>query len=97
MTDKERRPAVYAAAQYAYDQIAPEIKENLVEALTWAGDTLTNHEGGGHSFEIAYDPKTEGFVACFAKPEWNADHASQPMPTAQEAIVMAVCEYLNGV
>jgi len=96
-TDKQRRPIPYAMAQAAFDEVPDAIKENIHEAITWAIDTLTNHEGSGHSFEISYDTKTEGFIASFAKPQWNADHSSQPMATAQEAIVMAVCEYLNGV
>lgn len=95
--DRQRRPIPYAKAQAAYDAVPQPIKDDLFEALTWARETLTNHEGAGHHFELAYDVKEEGFVACFAKPQWNADHASQPMNTAQEAIVMAVCEYLNGV
>ncbi len=38
-----------------------------------------------------------GLVVCsFAKPSWNADHCSKPMEHGAEAIVMAVCEYLNG-
>lgn len=95
--DGERRPAVYAAAKKAFDDVPECVRMDLFEALTWAKQTLTNHEGAGHSFELAYDTKTDGFIACFAKPRWNADHASQPMDTAQEAIVMAVCEYLSGV
>lgn len=94
MTDKERRPAVYAAAQAAFDAVDPDARDNLEEALAWARRTLTNHEGAGHYFELIYE---DGFKCCFAKPVWNADHCSQPMPTAPEAIVMAVCEYLNGV
>lgn len=94
MTDQERRPHVYAAAQQAFDKAPSEAKDDLEEALSWARQTLTNHEGAGHTFALDYD---KGFVCCFAKPQWNADHCSQPMPTAPEAIVMAVCEYLNGV
>jgi len=95
MTDRERRPIPYAKAQAAYDAVPEWVRYDLFEAISWARETLTNHEGAGHHFELACDPK--GFVACFAKAEWNADHASQPMNSAQEAIVMAVCEYLNGV
>lgn len=97
MTDKERRPLPYAKAKAAFEAVPAWVREDLYLALTWARNELTLHEGSGHNFEIAYDEREEGFVACFAKPEWNADHCSQPMNTAQEAIIMAVCEYLNGV
>lgn len=73
------------------------IRDDLFEAITWARTTLTNKEGAGHLFEIGYSMKGEGFTASFAKPQRNADHSSQPMDTAQNAIVMAVCDYLNGV
>jgi hypothetical protein len=95
MTDRERRPLPYQKAQIAFEQVPEEIRFNLFEALNWALETLKSHEGDGHLFEICY--QHDGFVASFAKPQWNADHTSQPMNTAQEAIVMAVCEYLNGV
>lgn len=90
----------YARAQTAFDAVDASIREGLVEALAWAIETLRDHEGAGHTFELSYNQargdRPEGFVASFAKPQWNADHSSQPMPSAQEAIVMAVCEYLNG-
>ena len=95
MSDKERRPHVYAAAQAAFDAVSAYEREDLVAALDWARETLTNHEGSGHDIHLIHE--NGGFVCCFAKPQWNADHVSQPMPTAPEAIVMAVCEYLNGV
>lgn len=94
MSDKDRRPHVYAAAQAAFDAVHWEIRDDLEQALEWAHKTLTNREGSGHTFSLIYE---EGFMCCFCKPQWNADHCSQPMPTAPEAIVMAVCEYLNGV
>jgi len=72
------------------------VKDNLEIALMWALNTLRDREGTGHSFELVAEPDGQ-FRACFAKPRWNADHCSQPMPTAQEAIVMAVCEYVSGV
>lgn len=97
MTDKERRPIPYARAQAAYDAVPQMTKDDLFEAMDWARETLTKHEGDGHHFEIGFDEKSKGFYACFSKAQWNADHCSQPMDTAQEAIVMAVCEYLNGV
>jgi hypothetical protein len=95
--DKARRPAVYAAALAAFNEVPESTRYNLNEALTWALETLEFKEGTGHSFEISFDEKSKGFVASFCKPQWKADHSSQPMNTAQEAIVMAVCEYLNGV
>jgi len=97
MNDRLRRPHVYAKADEAFAEAPQAAKDDLREALDWAHQVLTNHEGTGHHFEIGYSILDKGFYACFAKPQWNADHCSQPMPTAQEAIVMAVCEYLNGV
>lgn len=93
--DKERRPVPYAKAQAAFNNVPECTRQDLLEAITWAKSTLTELEGGGHYFELGYCD--DGFIACFAKPSWNADHVSQPMPTAQEAIVMAVCEYMSGV
>lgn len=87
----------YARAQAQYDAVPEDIREDLFGAITWARETLRDHEGSGHNFEISYDERKQGFVASFSKPQWNADHASQPMNTAQNAIVMAVCEYLCGV
>ena len=93
-TDKTRRPKVYAAAQTAFSAVDEDVRDDLESALNWAKETLTNHEGSGHHFSLIYEG---GFMCCFCKPQWNADHCSQAMETAPEAIVMAVCEYLNGV
>lgn len=93
-TDKTRRPKVYAAAQTAFSAVDEDVRDDLESALNWAKETLTNHEGSGHHFSLIYEG---GFMCCFCKPQWNADHCSQTMETAPEAIVMAVCEYLNGV
>lgn len=92
--DRKRRPGVYAKAQEAFSATPDYVRDDLEEALEWAKRTLSNHEGGGHNFSLIYEG---GFMCCFCKPQWNADHCSQPMETAPEAIVMAVCEYLNGV
>lgn len=95
MTDEERRPQVYAAAKAMFDGVSSDIRGDLVSALEWAQNTLRDHEGSGHHFSLIHE--NGGFKCCFAKPQWNADHCSQAMPEAPEAIVMAVCEYLNGV
>lgn len=95
LTDKQRRPSVYEAAQTAFEQTPDYAKDDLLMALEWAKNTLMNHEGSGHNFSLIIE--SGEFCCCFCKPQWNADHCSQPMPTAPEAIVMAVCEYLNGV
>lgn len=78
--------AFYAAPDYTRD--------DLFEALAWAKETLTNHEGAGHHINVIH--QKDGVVCAFAKPQWNADHCSQPCDTASDAIVLAVCEYLNG-
>jgi hypothetical protein len=36
-------------------------------------------------------------VCCsFAKPSWKGDHCGRGMEHGAQAMVMAVCEYLNG-
>ena len=87
--DLERR------IQSAYDEVPTYLKEDFVEAAIWARDTLRDHEGKGHHFELS--PEPDGTLACsFAKPEWPGDHCGRGMETAAEAIVRAVVEYLNG-
>lgn len=95
MTHKE---IVEKNVQAAYAAVDDFIKENIYQAGLWAVTTLTNHEGSGHSIDVtAAGSKHPGLVVCsFSKPSWPADHCSRPMETGSEAIVMAVCEYLNG-
>lgn len=79
-----------------YNSISDDIKDDIYEAIVWAKTTLTNHEGSGHSFYVTAS-SVPGWVVCsFAKPSWSGDHCSKPMEHGAEAIVMAVCEYLNG-
>ncbi|MDR3547039.1 MAG: hypothetical protein P4M11_01970 [Candidatus Pacebacteria bacterium] len=82
----------------AYEAVPAHIKEDICEAAAWARTTLTNHEGSGHSIDVtAAGSKHPGMVVCsFAKPQWPSDHCGRPMELGSEAIVMAVCEYLNG-
>ena len=94
ISDEVRRPKVYAAAREQFNSVDALIKDDIEGALEWAKETMTAHEGDGHHFSIIYE---DGFKCCFCKPSWNADHCSQAMPSAAEAVVMAVCEYLNGV
>ena len=94
--DKKLRPHVYAAAQKMFDGVDECHKQDIASAIDWARETLTNHEGAGHSFYIVAGDNGL-FCCCFAKPQWNADHCSQGMDESHEAIVMAVCEYLSGV
>ena len=78
-----------------YEAVDETIKEDIYEAITWAREKLTNLEGSGHLFEIV--SQGDGMVVCaFAKPSWSGDHCSRAMDTGSQAIVMAVCEYLNG-
>jgi hypothetical protein len=91
-----------ARIQSQYEAVPEHIREDLVEAAIWAREVLTRHEGGGHHFEIsAYCTLVDGqFVrdgslqCSFAKASWAGDHCGQPMDSAAEAIVRAVCEYL---
>jgi hypothetical protein len=93
-------PTQEAAIQAMYAAVDEEIREDLGAALDWARTTLTNHEGAGHIFNVlpylTLNRKFKGLSCEFSKPEWSGSHASRPMATASEAMVMAVCEYLNG-
>lgn len=84
-----------AAIQKAFADVPDYVKEDVVEAAAWAKETLTNHEGSGHCFDIFPD-KSGGLVFNFHKPAWAGDHTGRHMPYGGQAIVMAVCEYLNG-
>jgi len=79
-----------------YDSIPTYIKEDTYEALLWAIDYMTNMEGEDHSFHI-YGNEDATVSCSLSKPRWVADHCSKGMDTGAEAIVMAVCEYVNGV
>ncbi|MCK1543322.1 hypothetical protein IVB12_15510 [Bradyrhizobium sp. 179] len=84
-----------AATQAAYNAVDQFIKDDIVEAANWARTTLTNHEGAGH--HIVVTGTKDGLVVCsFAKPQWAGDHSGPAMEEGAEAIVMAVCSYLNG-
>jgi hypothetical protein len=81
-----------------YEAVPDYIKDDIGEAITWAKKTLTDHEGSGHQFYVHGSHKNPGLVVCsFAKPQWSGDHCSREMEHGAEAIVMAVCEYLNGM
>ncbi len=82
------------ATQAAYDAVPEDIREDIVEAANWAKKTLTDHEGRGH--QIFVTASGECVVCSFAKPSWPGDHCGPPMEHGAQAIVMAVCSYLNG-
>lgn len=78
-----------------YNSIPEYIREDICEASKWAQDYMTKLEGEGHEFYIT--AKEDGTVCCsFAKPEWSGDHSSRGMEHGAQAMVMAVCEYVNG-
>ena len=79
-----------------YAHVPDFVKEDLYEALVWARNTLTEHEGSGHQFNVLGD-RDMMMYGNFAKPSWAGDHTGRPKETAAEAIVIAVCDYLNGV
>ena len=82
--------------QASYAAVPERTREDLYEALQWARETLTGMEGEGHEFHITSDGKN-GMVCCsFYKPEWPGDHCGRGMESGSEAIVMAVCEYIEG-
>ena len=81
--------------QTAYDAVPEHVRDDICEAVVWAKDTLMKLEGEGHLFYIT--GTKEGKVCCsFAKPEWSGDHCGRPMEYGAPAVVMAVCEYLEG-
>lgn len=85
-----------ARIQAAYSAVPEEIRDDIGEATKWARETLTNLEGSGHQIYVSASSE-EGLVMCsFAKPSWAGDHSGRGMEHGAEAIVMAVCEYLNG-
>jgi hypothetical protein len=90
-----RNDALEARVKAAYDAVPDYIRDDIVKAAKWARKTLTEHEGSGH--QIYVTGTNDGMVVCsFAKPEWSGDHCGDPMEHGAEAIVRAVCEYLNG-
>jgi hypothetical protein len=85
-----------AATQAAYDAVSDDIKSDIVDAANWARNTLTNLEGSGHHIVVTGE-KSTGLVVCsFAKASWAGDHSGPAMEEGAEAIVMAVCSYMNG-
>ncbi len=85
------------AAREMYKKVPDSAKlGDLFDALSWARDTLRDKEGLGHQFHI-HATINEMFQCSFAKPEWGGDHCSDEYPEAEEAIIMAVCEYLCGM
>lgn len=85
-----------AAALEAYNAVPEYIRYDMWEAMNWARETLRDHEGSGHHFEITAD-KRGALACCFAKPQWNADHCGDYYDSASEAIVSAVVTYLAGL
>jgi hypothetical protein len=91
-----RNPALEAKIVAMVEGLDEEIRTDLVEAVNWARETLTNHEGRGHFIVLAADSEPGMLHCSFAKPSWSADHCGEPREEAPEAIVRAVCEYLCG-
>jgi hypothetical protein len=83
-------------ACYMYNSIPEEIREDICEATIWAKDYMMRQEGEGHQFYVFGN--SDGTTSCsFAKPSWGGDHHSRPMEHGAQSIVMAVCEYVNGM
>lgn len=91
---RERKGLLEANIQASYDAVPDDIREDIVKAGVWARETLTNFEGSGH--EIFVTASGDRVVCSFAKPEWAGDYCGRGMDHGAEAIVMAVCEYING-
>lgn len=97
MKDKRvKKAALEARVQATYDAVPVHVREDIVEAALWARDTLMRKEGEGHDIQLSAEPDCT-MVCSFAKPSWGGDHCGRKMDTASEAIVMAVCEYLEGM
>jgi len=87
--------ALEARIQAEYATVPEHIRDDIYEAARWAKETLTILDGPGH--QIYVTAAGEGLVCCsFAKVEWAGDHCGRGMEHGAEAIVMAVCEYMNG-
>jgi hypothetical protein len=98
MTVADFRDALYQTAVERFNAVPEAIREDLVEALIWARDTLRDKEGAGHDFQLSPDGVNEGTMCCsFAKPEWPGDHCGPYRGQASHAVIMAVCTYLCGV
>ena len=81
-----------------YAEIPDWIKGDIGHAYVWAKSRLISMEGGGHHIVVTGSRRVIGAVECsFAKSSWSSDYSGSPMDEAAEAIVMAVCEYLNGM
>lgn len=86
-----------ARIQSMYLKVDEEIREDIGLAYSWAKEQLRDLEGSGHLIYVHGHESKVGLVVCsFSKPSWAGDHCSRGMNTGSEAIVMAVCEYLNG-
>lgn len=82
--------------QKRYTELSSFTKDYIEEAIQWAITTLTEEEGSGHYFIVTAHRDGELVECSFAKPEWGGDHVGRGMEHAAEAIVMAVCEYMEG-
>ena len=92
---KYRDAAQTVRVRRAYEAVPEDIREDIVLASQWAKDTLMRHEGDGHCIYVS--GQKDMVVCSFSKPEWAGDHCSKPMEHGAQAIVLAVCEYLEGV
>lgn len=101
-----------AMAQAQFDKVRARVKEDVREAMAWFDEQMQEIGiptlGGDRvslRLGIAYDltkpgsgAKAKAQIDCeFACPSWSGSHVGQPMDTASEAIVMAVCEYRAGL
>jgi len=84
--------------QARYEAVNIYTRDDVLEALLWAREILTQKEGAGHEFNVcSHCGDCHQVVCSFAKPEWGGDHGGRPMDTGSEAVVMAVCEYMEGM
>ena len=78
------------------NDVDQEVREDLEKALSWAKTHLfIKTKRVGYLFQIHGD-RNDGKVFCTIElPEWSGDFWGGPADTGSEAIVNAVCEFLE--
>lgn len=92
-----RHAAIEERIQADYAKVPIEIRTNVYKAWRWARQRLMRHEGEGHLICLSRKNSQSRLIVCsFSKAWWPGDHSGRAMETGAEAIVISVCEYLNG-
>lgn len=91
----------YERIQAAYAAVHDYHKHTLTGAIDWAHEKLfeaqDTSDNENYELQVIAAPEQNLLACTISKPSWAGDHCGgRGMPTGSEAIVMAVCEYLNG-